>query len=59
MEWAGHVIHAGCMINSYNILVGKTEGKRPSGRTRRRGEDNSRIDLLQIGSAVVDWIHLA
>jgi hypothetical protein len=27
-------------INACNILVGKPEGKRPYGRSRRRWEDN-------------------
>jgi hypothetical protein len=31
------------MRNSYNILVGKREGRRLLGRTRRRWEDNIRI----------------
>ena len=29
----------------YRVLVGKTEGKRPLGRPRRRWEDNIKIDL--------------
>jgi hypothetical protein len=29
MKWAGHVAQMGEMINAYNILVGKPEGKRP------------------------------
>jgi hypothetical protein len=32
------------MRNSYNILVGKLEGKIPTGTTRRRWEDNVRIN---------------
>jgi hypothetical protein len=31
--------------NSYGILVGKPEGKRPLGRSRRRWVDNIKIDL--------------
>jgi hypothetical protein len=34
--------------NAYRILVGKPEGKRPLGRTRRRWMDNIRIDLKEI-----------
>jgi hypothetical protein len=30
--------------NAYRILVGKPEGKRPLGRTRRRWVDNIKID---------------
>jgi hypothetical protein len=41
------------------LLVGKPEGKRPLGRPRRRWIDNIKIDLLEIGVNVVDWIGLA
>jgi hypothetical protein len=37
-----------------NILIGKTEGKRPLVRPRRRWEDNIRIDVREIGWKVVD-----
>jgi hypothetical protein len=39
--------------------VGKPEGKRPLGRSRRRWIDNIKVDLLEIGLKVVDWIGLA
>jgi hypothetical protein len=45
--------------NVYRLLVGKPEGKRSLGRPRRRWMDNIKIDLLEIGSSVVDWIGLA
>jgi hypothetical protein len=32
-------------MNSYRILVGKTEGNRPLGRPRRRWEDNIKMTL--------------
>jgi hypothetical protein len=35
--------------NAYRILVGKPEGKRPLGITRRRWEDNIKMDLREIG----------
>jgi hypothetical protein len=40
-------------------LVGKAEGKRPLGRPRRRWINNIKMDLLEIGLSVVDWIGLA
>jgi hypothetical protein len=40
-------------------LVGKPEGKRPLGRPRRRWINNIKMDLLEIGLNVVDWIGLA
>jgi hypothetical protein len=43
----------------YRVLVGKSEGKRPLGRPRRRWEDNIRMDLQEVGCGRVDWIELA
>jgi hypothetical protein len=43
----------------YRLLVGKPEGKRPVGRPRRLWIDNIKMDLLEIGVSVVDWIGLA
>jgi hypothetical protein len=42
----------GEMRNAYNILVGKSEGKRPLGRPRHRWEDYISMDLREIGSKV-------
>jgi hypothetical protein len=47
------------MRNVYKVLVGKSEGTRQFGRSRRRWEDNITIDLREIGWKVVDWMHLA
>jgi hypothetical protein len=44
---------------SYNILIGRPEGRRPLGRPRRRREDNIKMDLREIGFGDVDWIDLA
>ena len=38
--------------------MGKPEGSRPLGRTRRRLVDNIRMDL-QVGCGYMDWIGLA
>jgi hypothetical protein len=45
--------------NVYRLLVGKPEGKRQLGKPRRRWLDNIKMDLLEIGLNVVDWIVLA
>jgi hypothetical protein len=45
--------------NSYRLLVGKPEGKRPLGRPRRRWANNIRIDLGEVGWGDVDWIGLS
>jgi hypothetical protein len=42
----------------YRVLVGKPEGKRPLGRSRRRWEDGIRTDLREVGLRGVDWIRL-
>jgi hypothetical protein len=47
------------MNNTYNILVGKPEGKRLLERPIHRWEDNIRMDLMEIGWEVVDWKDLA
>jgi hypothetical protein len=59
MRWAGHVARMGEKRNSYRLLVGKSEGKRPLERPRRRWEDNIRMDLGEVGWGDVDWIGLA
>jgi hypothetical protein len=33
----------------YRVLVGKSEVKRPFGRTKGRWEDNIKTDLLEVG----------
>jgi hypothetical protein len=42
----------------YRVLMGKPEGKRPLGRSRRRWVDNIRMDLQEVGCGHVDWIEL-
>jgi hypothetical protein len=44
--------------NVYRLLVRKPEEKRPIGRPRRRWIDSIKMDLLEIGLNVVDWIGL-
>jgi len=41
------------------VLVGKSGGKRPLGRPRRRWQDNIKMDLQEVGCGGVDWIELA
>jgi hypothetical protein len=59
MRWAGHVAQMGEKRNMYRLLAGKSEGKKPLGRPRRRWMDNIKMDVLEIGLNVVDWIGLA
>jgi hypothetical protein len=53
------VARMGAKRNVHRLLVGKSEGKRPLGKPRRRWIDNIKMDLLEIGLKVVDWIGLA
>jgi transposase len=39
--------------------VGKPEGTRPLGRSRRRWVDNIKMDLREIGRDRIDWVDLA
>jgi hypothetical protein len=41
------------------VLVGKSKGKRPLGRSRRRWEDNIKMDLRDVKGWGMDWIELA
>jgi hypothetical protein len=59
MRWAGHVARMGEKRNIYKLLAGKSEGKRPLGRPIRRWIDNIKMELLEIGMSVVEWIGLA
>jgi hypothetical protein len=43
----------------YRVLVGRPEGKKPLERSRRRWEDNIKLDLREIGINGANWIHLA
>ena len=41
------------------VLVVKSEGKRPPGRPRRGWENNTKMDLQEVGCGGMDWIELA
>ena len=59
LKLAGHVARMGDKRDVYRVLVGKPEGKRPLGRTRRRWEDNIKMDLEEVGMGCGDWMELA
>jgi hypothetical protein len=56
MRLAGHVARLGEKRNAYKILVGKSEGKRPLGRSRHRSVDHIKMDLKETGWSGMDWI---
>jgi hypothetical protein len=45
MRWMKEVASTGEIINVYEILVRKPEGKRPLGRLRHKWEDTIKMDL--------------
>jgi hypothetical protein len=59
MRWAGHVAGMGQRRGVCRVLVGKTQGKRPFGRPRRRWDDNIKMDLQEVECGGMDWIELA
>jgi hypothetical protein len=61
MRWAGHVARMEEGRGVYRILVGKPEGKRPLGRSRRRWEDNIKMEFKKgdVGVwTVLSWLRL-
>ncbi|KAJ4448275.1 hypothetical protein ANN_10289 [Periplaneta americana] len=59
LRWAGHVARMGESRNAYRVLVGRSEGKRSLRRPSRRGEDNIKMDLREVGYDRRDWINFA
>jgi hypothetical protein len=59
MRWAGHVARTGEKRVLYRVLVGKTEGKRSLGRSRRRWKDNIKMNHEEVGCGGMDWLELA
>jgi hypothetical protein len=58
MRWAGHVAGVVEKRNSYRLLVGKPEGKRPQRRSGLRCVDNVKMGLREIGCGGMDGIDL-
>jgi hypothetical protein len=54
IRWAGHAAYMGERRGAYRGLVGK-----PDGKNKRRGEDNIKMDLKDVGCGGVEWIDLA
>jgi len=56
VRWAGHVAYVGEKrdVQVCRVLVEKPEGKGLLGRPRRRGEDNIKMDLQEVGCGGID-----
>jgi hypothetical protein len=59
VTWDRHIACMGEKRNAYMILVGKPEGRRPPEKPRLCWEDNSKMDLREIGWGRMDWTYLA
>ena len=59
LRWAGSVTRMEKGRSAFKILTGRPTGNRPVGWTRRRWEDNIRMDLEEIGINTRNWIDSA
>lgn len=56
MRSTGRVAGMGDTKNVYRILVGKSQGNKLTGRTKRLLDDNIEKDLTESGCGNLDWI---
>jgi len=49
MRWAGRVARVWKRRDAYRVMVWKPQGKRTLGRPRLRREDNSKMNLQEVG----------
>ena len=59
LRWAGQVDRMEESRSAFKMLTGKPTGKRPLGRSRRRWEDNIRMDLKETGENTNNWVYSA
>jgi hypothetical protein len=57
MRWEGHVEGMGEGRSVYRVLVGKSGGKIPLGRPRRKWENNIKMDVEEMGLRM-DYINV-
>jgi hypothetical protein len=56
LRWAEHAACMNKMRNAFKILVGKPKGKRELDRPRSRWEENTIVNLKEMGHEGLDWI---
>jgi hypothetical protein len=56
---SGYAVRMGENINAYRLLVGSPGRKRQLRRTRHAWEDNTKINLTEIGRGGMEWINLS
>jgi hypothetical protein len=49
LRWTGHLARMGESRGAYRALVGKPERRKPLGRPRLSWEDNTKMDLREVG----------
>jgi hypothetical protein len=59
VRWEGLVALMGERRDAYCVLVEKPMGKRPLRKPRLRWEDNTKMDVQEVGFGGMDWIVLA
>jgi hypothetical protein len=57
-RWAGHIARMGEWRSEYRVLVGKSEGKRPLGRSRCKWKNNNGSSGTGM-RGMDDWIAIA
>jgi hypothetical protein len=57
--WEGHVASIGERRDACRVLVKKSEGKIPIGRTKRRRENTIKMDLQEVGWGGMDCTNQA
>ena len=56
LRWAENVARLAESRSAFKMLSGKPTGKISLGRSRRRWEDNIRMDLEKIGVNAGNWV---
>ena len=56
LRWVGHVARMEEGRSAFKVLTGKSTGKRPLERPRRRWKDNIRKDLEEISLNAGNWV---
>ena len=59
LRWAGHAVRIEEVRSAFKILTGKSTGTRLLGRSRRKWEDNIRIDFEEMGINAGNWVDSA
>ena len=59
MRWTGHVARMGDRKGTFEVLVGRPQGRRPLGRIRRKWGDNSKMDLQLVEWGGMECVALA